>query len=88
MTANPVVASVPAGRTEQEEEVKLSNPFQVRPVTDPEFGAFKSSVHMLERKGTMKDEAKVHEIRGQDMVAMVDVKEYSKKLKEDTKKYF
>ena len=56
------------------------------PIIDPEFEAFKASVDIPKRKEVA--EAMLHEIRGHDMVATVDVKKYRQKLTEDTKKYF
>ena len=62
--------------SEQEEEVKqAADLFQINPFVDPEFEAFKALVNIPKRKEAKKDEieAMVHEIRGHDMVAMVNV---------------
>ena len=63
--------------------------FQINPFVDPEFEAFKALVNLPKRKKANEEggeeikgaeenkdkvEAKVHEIRGHEMVALVDVK--------------
>lgn len=49
--------------------------FQINPFVDHEFEAFKALVNIPKRKEAKKEEieAIVHEIRGHDMVAMVNV---------------
>ena len=61
--------------SEQEEEVNQAALFQINPFVDPEFEAFKALVNIPKRKEAKKEEieAMVHEIRGHDMVAMVNV---------------
>jgi len=72
-----------ADRREVEEEKKQPR-VEIESYDYPEFLEFKSKVDLKLRKQTDKQKEKnphLHLISGQDLVEMVDVKEYSKALK-------